>query len=296
MTSEGGARSVRCTVAGVVKEVEAALASAGECPARGAAIALVAACLRQPRWWPSLHRDDELDDSHHTELLNAARRVAEGTPLAYAVGHADFRTLTLEVNDSVLIPRPETELLVDLVLRGCSDRRGGIVADVGTGSGAIALSLAVEGSFERVLATDVSADALTVATRNARSLQPILGERVEFRHGESLAPLSGERLDVLVSNPPYIAYSELAELPSLVRDWEPPNALVCHENGLAVTRSIVDGAGSLFVMGGLLALEIDSRRGREVLGIVSEAGGYSDIVLHHDLTGRERFVTARWTG
>jgi release factor glutamine methyltransferase len=217
---------------------------------------------------------------------------ASGAPLAYAVSRASFRHLTLEVDERVLIPRVETELLVERVL----DRCGGdvrVVADIGTGSGAIALSLAFERAFERIFATDISLDALTVARANAASLSAVLKTPVEFRHGSLLAPLTGKKMDAIVCNPPYISFAELSDLPSEVRDWEPSLALLSADDGLAVTRAVVNQAPGSLHSGGLLALEVDMRRASSVAEMLAAAGRYSDIEVLLDLSGRERFVFAR---
>lgn len=220
------------------------------------------------------------------------RRSVEHAPVAYLVGIQGFRRLVLDIDPRVLIPRPETELLVELVLASPQAQEGGVAADVGTGSGAIALALASEGSFERVIATDVSADALDVARTNGASLGDTLRAPVDFRLGASVAPLAGERLDILVSNPPYISFAELEALPAAVRDWEPTVALVCPEDGLTVMRTLAGDGGRLLRPGGLLALEVDSRRAQRVAQIVRDTGAFTAPVVHRDFTGRERFVLA----
>ena len=247
---------------------------------------MVAATVGQNRFWPRLHADCHAGPDVVQRAQKAASRRATGMPFAYAVGRAAFRHLTLDVNESVLIPRQETEVLVDLVL----ERRwnGGVVADVGTGSGAIALALATEGKFDRVLATDVAADAIAVAKENARALRL----NVEFRTGDLLAPLAGERLDVLVSNPPYIAFDEAGALSPSVRDWEPSHALFSGNNGLDATSRIVRDAPELLCTGGLLALEVDCRRALQVAELVASSGAYGGVAVCQDLMGRDRFVLA----
>jgi release factor glutamine methyltransferase len=116
---------------------------------------------------------------------------------------------------------------------------------------------------------------------------------VEFRSGSLLAPLNGARMDAIVCNPPYISFAEIADLPSNVRDWEPSVALLCPEDGLAVTRELVRKAPALLGSGGLLALEVDTRRAGSVAEMIAVDGRYSDIEVLLDLTGRERFVFAR---
>jgi release factor glutamine methyltransferase len=226
-------------------------------------------------------------------VIRAAMQRAIGAPLAYAVGRASFRHLTLEVDERVLIPRVETEVLVDRVLERCSDDTQR-VADIGTGCGAIALSLAFERRFEVVFATDVSIDAFAVASANADSLEDVLKSPIELRHGSLFAPLKGEPLfDVIVSNPPYISFAELAELPADVRDWEPCLALLSPQDGLAATREIVRQAPRYLASNGLLALEVDARRAGTVAEMVSVDDRYADVEVLLDLTGRERFVFAR---
>jgi release factor glutamine methyltransferase len=248
---------------------------------------LVAALLDVPRHWPLLRENKWVDDATCRRAAAAAEKRALGAPLAYAVGKANFRGLTLDVDERVLIPRPETELLVDLVLEQVQP--GGIVVDVGCGSGAIAISLATEGRFDRVIGTDISRDAIEVARTNADRI----GAQVVFAPGDLLAPLiGGPKLRVVVSNPPYIAFSEIRDLPASVRDWEPMVALLSADNGLAATARLVRQAASVLEPGGLLALEVDARRASLVVELVSSQSQFQDIVVHLDLAGRERFVLA----
>ena len=273
-------------------ELTAGLEGAGVTLARDEARDIVAAVLDVPRFWPSANKHTLIDATAVDEARKAAAARARGAPFAYAVGRAAFRHLTLAVDERVLIPRQETEVLVDLVLEAQDGGRGTVV-DVGTGSGAIALALATEGLFDRVVGTDVSLDALIVAERNAAFLRDELRAPVEFLHGSLLAPLAGMRMQAVVSNPPYIAFAELDELPPSVRDWEPPLALLSADEGLAATRSIVRESAAVLEPNGLLALEVDTRRASLVAEAVATDGSYGDVVVHLDLTGRERFVLAR---
>ena len=276
----------------LLTELASGLEGAGVALARDEARDIVAAVLDVPRFWPSANKGALVDATAADEARRAAAARARGAPFAYAVGRAAFRHLTLAVDDRVLIPRQETEMLVDLVLQAEEGGRG-TLADVGTGSGAIALALATEGDFERVIATDVSRGALEVAERNAAFVRDELRSPVEFLHGSLLAPLAGLRVRALVSNPPYIAFSEVEELPASVRDWEPPLALLSADEGMATTRVIVRDAPSVLESGGLLALEVDTRRASLVAEALASNGSYRDVAVHLDLTGRERFVLAR---
>lgn len=276
----------------LLAELASDLDGAGVALARDEARDIVAAVLDVPRFWPSANTGTLVDATAVEEARQAAAARARGAPFAYAVGRAAFRYLTLAVDDRVLIPRQETEVLVDLVLEAEQGGRGTLV-DVGTGSGAIALALATEGNFERVIATDVSRAALDVAERNAAFVRDDLRAPVEFLHGSLLAPLAGLRVRALVSNPPYIAFAEIEELPASVRDWEPPLALLSADEGMATTRVIVRDAPSVLESGGLLALEVDTRRASLVAEALASNGSYRDVAVHLDLTGRERFVLAR---
>lgn len=252
---------------------------------------LIAAVLDQSRFWPVDHGDDVLSDEAIHAIEQAVERRRSGMPFAYAVGKASFRYLTVRVDERVLIPRQETELLVDLVL-DATNRRG-VVADIGTGSACIALALASEGDYERVIGTEVSPESWTVAQMNADLLRPSLRAAAEVREGDLLAPLKPEDgVTAIVSNPPYIAPNEMAELPASVRDWEPHLALVSENDGLAHTYRIIDGAPRVLPSGGLLVLEVDSRRAYRVAKRAVESGAYRNVSVHKDLADRDRYVLA----
>ncbi len=252
---------------------------------------LLAHIFDKPRTWLLAHTSWVPDLRAEARLEKLIRRLERGEPLPHVLGHWEFFNLDFHLTPDVLIPRPETELLVDEILRRTAGGHG-TAADVGTGSGALALALASEGAFDRVLATDVSGDALEVAQQNAAALAGELRAPVEFRQGQSLAPLAGERLTVLVSNPPYIAFTEARDLPPSVRDWEPATALFAGDDGMAVIGQLAAGAGALLVPGGLLALEVDRRRGDLAVAVVARTGDFATVELVQDLAGRDRFVFA----
>jgi release factor glutamine methyltransferase len=234
-------------------------------------------------------REEEL-----AEFKARLRRRVRREPLQYIEGRAAFRELELEVDRRVLIPRPETEVLVGEVLDWAGSREALHVLDVGTGSGAIALSLAVEGRFGRIVATDVSADALEVARSNHRRAAP--GTLVEFREGSVYAPVAGERFDVIVSNPPYIGLTEAESLEPEVRQWEPREALFSGRDGLDTVAALVAGAPAHLRPGGLLALEIGAGQAERVTALVRGVAGFGEPRLRRDLAGRERFVIAEFAG
>ena len=262
---------------------------------RAVASDLLALMHDQVRHWVRTSGDEELSAADADDAMRAAKQLAGGAPMQYAARRAAFRHLSLLVDERVLIPRPETELLVEAVLEATRALPGGAVVDVGTGSGAIALALASEGRFDRVIATDISHDALRVARTNAERLAPTLRAVVEFRQGNGLSPVREQSLRAVVSNPPYIAFEEAAALPALVRDWEPSVALFAGEQGMAVTKALVKDAAACLAPGGLLALEVDMRRAGMVAELTASDGRYEGVKVLLDLTGRERFVVARRT-
>src|ERR1039457_5425956 len=200
-------------------ELAVLLAGAGVPPARSDARDLIAAILDKPKFWPTANQSLELGRATEEAIRKAGARMVQGIPIQYAVGRADFRHLELNVDQRVLIPRPETEMLVELVL-GLAGQ-GGTAVDVGTGSGAIALALAAEGRFDKVIATDMSEDALEVARSNLVAIPPEKRTLIDFRLGNLLEPVSGVSARAIVSNPPYISPSAKGDLPAGVRDWEP---------------------------------------------------------------------------
>ena len=278
------------TAGELVSELAIALASTGVTDARREARDLVAALADQPRFWPTANAKAPVGALADAARGAAARR-CRGEPFAYCVGRAAFRHLTLLVDRRVLIPRQETERLIDLVLARTNGGRGTVV-DIGTGSGAIVLALGMEGNFRRAIGSDLSADALDVARRNGDRCAPLLRTVPGFIEGAGIAPVLGERVDVVVSNPPYISYGEVAALPASVRDWEPPMALVAADDGLAVTAAIVRDAPLVLVPGGLLALEVDEHRAGRVAAFMRDDGRYRAVEVEQDLTGRDRFVLA----
>lgn len=221
------------------------------------------------------------------------RRRASREPLQHILGRQAFRELDLEVGPAALIPRPETECLVQEVLEwaGSTGAAGLTGLDVGTGTGAVALSLLAEGPFARVVATDISGAALELAARNAHSAG--LEGGLELREGACFDPVTeGERFDVVVSNPPYVAEAERDALQPEVLDWEPVEALFAGPDGLSVLREIVRGAGAVLRPGGLLALEMGEGQAERVVELIERRGEYRDLRVLRDLAGKQRVVTA----
>jgi release factor glutamine methyltransferase len=236
-----------------------------------------ARALVEPAW--------PVDAAAADRFHHAIARLTLGEPLAHVSGWTGFRRMVLASDGRALVPRPETEGLVDLLLQRV---RTGRVADLGTGSGCIALSLAQEGAFGEVVAVDCSADALALAALNRR----LLGLPVTLVRGDLCRPLRSGVFDALISNPPYLTVGEYASLDPSVRDWEPALALVSGDDGMAATMRLLDEGRDLLRTGGWLALEVDCSRAGAVAKRAC-AAGWSEVSVHTDLFGRERYLLAR---
>lgn len=282
------------TLARLLARATRALGRAGAADPRREAVAIWAALVGTSPAQVWLARAEPQPTALRRRFEDSVARRAAGEPLAYVVGSAGFRTLELAVDARVLIPRPETEGLVERVLDWVARRRraGHAVEralDVGTGSGAIALSLAVEGPFREVVAVDASASALAVADQNVRRVAP--GRPVRLVRGSLVAPFGEARFDVVVSNPPYVTEMEWLRLDPGVRDYEPRGALVGGPDGLGPTRALLVGAGRSLRHGGLLALELDCGRAGEVVGL-ARAAGWRAAGVDADVFQRPRYLLA----
>jgi release factor glutamine methyltransferase len=252
----------------------------------GEAEHLLAHLIERTPAWLFAHGDAMLDDDTAAAFRALVERRRAGEPVAYLVGRRGFWTLDLDVGPATLIPRPETELLVELALARIAPHAA--VADLGTGSGAIALSLASERPGARIVATDASSAALEVARGNAKRLGL---DRVEFRHGDWYAALADERFDVIASNPPYIAEGD-AHLRRGDLRHEPPSALASGADGLDAIRIIAAGAHRHLQPGGWLLVEHGHDQGDAVRGLFS-AAGLHDVSTARDLENRDRVTLGR---
>ncbi len=256
---------------------------------------LLAAVLGMKRLDLYLQHDRPLQSRELDAFKTLLKRRAAREPLQYILGTTSFRELELRTDVRALIPRPETEVLVEEVLRWVRDKAGRPgwagplrALDVGTGTGAIALSLLKEGPFGEVVATDPSPQALTLAGENA-SETGLVG--LELREGSLLEPLhAGERFHVLVSNPPYIPDGDREGLQPEIRDWEPPLALFAGPEGLEVVAALVREASSALFEGGLLALEVGDGQASRVARLMEETEAYAEIHQRADLSGRNRVI------
>ena len=281
--------AIAASLASVLEAAAATLARSGVREPRREAAALWGALAGRSPGAVWIERDRPAAPALMDVFRQAVARRAAGTPLAYATGRAGFRTLELSVDRRALIPRPETEGLVELVLRWAAQAPGGVAADIGTGTGCIALALAMEGRFERVIATDCSGEAAALARENVARVRP--GVPVDVRVGNLLAPLAAERCRVIVANPPYLTEGEWAALDPAVREFEPKSALASGPDGLVATRALLGLARAVLERGGLLALEIDERRSAAVQALAHDAG-WNHVSIHQDLFGRPRYALA----
>lgn len=274
--------------AGKNRQTVAELLSVDLPMARADAEYLLAHALQTTRAWLYTHATDAVDEQVAQRYRRLLARRQAGEPVAYLTGWRGFWTLELQVTPATLVPRPETELLVELALARLPPETAGRVADLGTGSGAIALAIAKERPRCRVVATDASPQALDVARGNAVRNRIA---NIAFRLGDWYAPLAGEAFDLIASNPPYIAEGD----PHLQRGdlrFEPTAALVSGADGLEAIRTIVDGAAAHLHPGGWLLLEHGLDQGAAVRGVL-QAAGFHEVVTERDLEARERVSLGR---
>ncbi len=236
-----------------------------------------------------LRMQDEMPDYESFEAK--IQQHASGIPVQHIVEKEEFYGRTYRVNHHVLVPRPETEELVEGILSRAKelfpDPTKATIADIGTGSGAIAISLALELQNREVTAVDISEDALAIAKENARQLEA----PTSFLHGDLLQPLAGRKLDIVVSNPPYISEEEYATLDPLVRDHEPIQALVGGEDGYELYRRLAEGLPNLISSPGLIGFEVGEKQARTVATMLESSFGKDiEVEVVKDISGKERMV------
>jgi release factor glutamine methyltransferase len=271
--------------------VRRALAQSGLVPVDGEV--LLAHVLGRNRAWIAAHRDETIDAQEAAAFAALARRRRDGEPVAYLTGVREFWGLPLAVSPAVLIPRPETETLVELALARLSAHAEARVLDLGTGSGAIALAIAHERPRARVLATDVSTAALVLARDNAQRLGLSNVELIASDwYTQVPREWHGAPFDLIASNPPYVVAGDPHLADGDLR-FEPPVALSPGGDALFALRTIVDGARERLVAGGTLVVEHGYDQAEAVRALF-EAAGYDDIVSARDLAGIPRTMTAKW--
>ena len=236
--------------------------------------------------------DMTISETKLSAFRNLIFRRSQWEPVAYITGRKEFWTFVLEVNSSVLIPRPDTEIIVEEALNLCRkmDSSEIKILDIGTGSGAIAIALASEITGAKVVATDISSPALNLAQKNAAALG--LKEKIDFRQGDLFEPLD-DIFDIIVCNPPYIAADEYEKLPAGVKDYEPREALLAGKSGLEFYEKLIYQAAGFLKKNGWLLLEIGAKQEAGVRGIMEAAGFYDSIEMRRDYAGLPRVMKAR---
>jgi release factor glutamine methyltransferase len=275
------------TVGDVVRGTAARLDADGIVTARLDAELLVAHVLGISRSALAVERNRELSATERERVAQLAARRAAREPLQYIVGEWGFRRLTLTVDERALIPRPETETVVERCLALLEGRDAPRVLDVGTGSGAIALAIADEHPGARVTGIDVSAEALSLARENSART----GVAIELLEIDLLSGLTGADWDLVVSNPPYVRPDEATGLAPEVVEWEPHVALF----DAGHTETLVRAAAAVLATRGALVLESYDERARAVADLLSRAG-FVDVAVTRDLAGRDRVVEGRLPG
>jgi release factor glutamine methyltransferase len=281
------------TALALLREGMALLQAAGPAAAGREAEWLFAGVLGVGRFDVYLEPARELSTDEARRYLALLRRRAAGEPLQHLLGFEEFHGLRLAVSPAVLIPRPETEGLVQWAIEVLAERADALVADVGTGSGAIACALAARFPRLQVLALDCSPAALAVAADNVRAHG--LGRRVQLAVGDLLAPLSERdvRVDLVVANLPYLPSVLIRSLPAEVAAWEPLLALDGGPDGMALLRRLVVGAAGVLGAGGSLLMEIGEEQAGPVASLMA-AEGFGGIRSRRDLNGVERYIGGQW--
>jgi release factor glutamine methyltransferase len=240
---------------------------------------------------------EEIDANILQEFVEGVRRHAlEGFPIQYNLGYEIFYGRKFEVNNEVLIPRPETEELIEGILVRANDlfpnKDKLLIADIGTGSGAIGVTIALENPNSYVIATDIAKQSLIVAEGNAKNLN---AHNITFLQGDLLAPIlkNGEKLDILVSNPPYIPSSDILDLSDTVKNYEPLRALDGGQDGLDFYRRLIDESSRVLNAKALIAFEIGVGQGEDVRELILQKYPMCDVEVVFDINGKDRMIFAK---
>jgi len=286
---------MRNTCLEILKQAVEELRSKGIDRPRTNAELLLGAVLDVKKVELYLNRDRILTSQQVKKFRQFVQERISGKPLQYIIGTTEFFGLEFDVNENVLIPRPETETLVETVIEHLKNTSGPKIIDLGTGSGAIAITLArnVENCF--VFASDISSDALKVARENAKRHE--VEDQIEFVCGDLFEPLKNKNLegtiDCVVSNPPYVSMEEFDNLPKEVKDYEPIVALKTDEEGTLFHRKIIENSLDLLKQNAILALEVGLRQATKVADLILSQKEFENTEIKKDLGGIERIVIAR---
>jgi release factor glutamine methyltransferase len=272
------------------------LSAAGIANARLDAEVLLSHIIHKDRVWLITHRADVLDDKDQRDFDEAIERRSKREPLQYIIGNQEFWGLEFKVTPDVLIPRPETELIIEAAIAMVQDRNKPVrIIDLCTGSGCIAVSLAKELANAHVIATDASEKALAVARENTRDHG--VADRIRYLEGDLFEPLKEldirGQIDIIVSNPPYVRESDLAALQSEVKDYEPLMALVAGPEGTEIAQRIIRHATEYLKKNGALIMEMGLGQAGALTRMTEATGAYGKPEVLKDLAGIERVIVAR---
>jgi release factor glutamine methyltransferase len=272
------------------------LSTAGISTARLDAEVLLAHIIRKDRVWLITHRDDVLDEKDRRDFGEALRRRTKREPLQYLIGNQEFWGLEFKVTPDVLIPRPETELIIEAALAHVQDRNRPVrIVDLCTGSGCIAVSLAKELTSAHVIATDASENALAVARENARYHS--VADRIRYLEGDLFGPLEEldirGQIDIMVSNPPYVRAGDLPTLQPEVKDYEPLMALVAGPEGTEMAKRIIQLTPEYLKKNGALIMEMGLGQAEALTRMAETTGAYARPEILKDLAGIDRVIVAK---
>jgi len=283
------------TIGKLIENATKAFLSQGLPTPRLDAEVLLASYLNEDRTWLYIHSGQDMNASDVAGFSRWVTRRQQGEPVAYIIGCKEFWSLDFAVDSRVLIPRPDTEVLVEEVLKALAINKtsgktsGSEILDLGTGSGAIAVALAHECPEARITATDISREALAVAAGNAERNR--VASRITFLDGNLFSPVKG-CFDVIVSNPPYITGGDYSQLAVGVRNFEPLEALLAGKEGMDFYEKIIPQSACHLKPGGWLLLEIGDGQKELIEGLFRQSGAYQNVAFRKDYAGRWRVVKA----
>lgn len=232
-----------------------------------------------------LHLKEEISPEEEQQITEDLKRLGQNYPPQYLLGYSDFFEHRFLVNEHTLIPRPETEELVDRCLKENLNQPLTVV-DVGTGTGAIGISLKLARPDWQVIAIDISEEALKIAEQNATRL----GATIDFIHGDGLKPIKATKIDILISNPPYISNAEWDLMDKSVRTFEPKTALFAENDGLAIYQQLAEEAKERLNPNGKIYLEIGFQQGQAVKQLFQQAFAHKQVEIAQDLSGNDRMI------
>ena len=287
---------VTVTLAEAINNAANLLSTAGITNARLDAEVLLSHIITKDRVWLITHRDDVLDDDHQRDFADVVQRRTRREPLQHIIGNQEFWGLEFIVSPDVLIPRPETEFIIEAALAIVQDRNTLVrIIDLCTGSGCIAVSLAKELTAARIIATDASEKALAIARENTR--RHGVSEHIRFLLGDLFEPLEEldirGQIDIIVSNPPYVQAGDLSTLQPEVRDYEPEMALIAGPEGTEMAKRIIQRAPEYLKKNGTLIMEMGLGQAEALTRMVEATGAFGNLERVKDLAGIERVIVAR---